>query len=130
MATITIDGVELPSPYRGLNFIQETMVNSGRNANGVVVGEKVGRMNYKIDALEWRDVSAELCSRILLPFYNKFFVTAKIPDPVHNRFITIKMYPGNSEEHPLTGWVDANGLPTRYEYVKINLIDCGVVNDV
>ena len=49
MATITIDGVELPSPYRGLNFIQETMVNSGRNANGVVVGEKVGRMNYKID---------------------------------------------------------------------------------
>ena len=37
MATITIDGVELPSPYRGLNFIQETMVNSGRNANGVVV---------------------------------------------------------------------------------------------
>ena len=113
MATITIDGVELPSPYRGLNFIQETMVNSGRNANGVVVGEKVGRMNYKIDALEWRDVSAELCSRILLPFYNKFFVTAKIPDPVHNRFITIKMYPGNSEEHPLTGWVDANGLPTN-----------------
>jgi hypothetical protein len=126
MATLTINGQPLPSPYKDVEFIIETMVNSGRNANGTVVGEVVGRDNYKVNNLEWRGLDASEVSRILTLLQN-FYITAKIPDPVTNGWKTIAMYPGNRTAKPLTGWVDDEGKPTRYEYLKVNIIDCGVI---
>lgn len=52
---ITINGIKFPQPRRGLELLSATIVDSARNANGVVVGQKVGRDQQKlIDDFESR----------------------------------------------------------------------------
>ena len=48
---IKINGHPYPTPRRGLNMMVATIVNSGRNADGEVVGQKVGRDQEKLDSL-------------------------------------------------------------------------------
>ena len=43
MAYLAINGYELPPCKRGVRVIVTTVVNSGRNANSAVVGQRVGR---------------------------------------------------------------------------------------
>lgn len=45
---IKIGNVALPPCKRGVNITVTTVVNNGRNTNGAVVGQKVGRDQYKI----------------------------------------------------------------------------------
>ena len=124
MAVITINEKEFPAPDIGANLIVATNVSDGKNANGEFVGQKVGRDQYKIDGLQWKFLDAETWSKILQEF-ESFIVTAKIPDMVNNRFLTIRMYPGNRTATPVE--FDRNGLPTKYKDCKVNLIDCGVI---
>lgn len=122
MAYLAINGYELPPCKRGVAPIITTVVDAGRNANGTVVGQRVGRDQYKIDGLEWSWLTAEQWSRILSILSN-FFVYVTFPDPVTNEFITIKMYCGDRTAEPY--WVDGNGTPTHYRNCKVNLIDVG-----
>lgn len=124
MATIQINGVDVPSPARGLEEIVSTTLNSGRNANNTVVGEKVGRDLYKLNGLTWKQLTAEEWS-IICTLFKNFFVVVKTFDMVNNSWITLKMYPGDRSAKPQ--WVDANGKPTHYVDCKVNIIDCGVV---
>lgn len=124
MAVITINEKEFPAPDIGANLIVATNVSDGKNADGEFVGQKVGRDQYKIDGLQWKFLDAETWSKILQEF-SSFVVTAKIPDMVNNRFLTIRMYPGNRTATPVE--FDRNGLPTKYKDCKVNLIDCGVI---
>lgn len=124
MAVITINGKEFPAPDIGAGFIVATNVSDGKNALGEFIGQKVGRDQYKIDNLQWKSLDAETWAKILQEF-NNFIVTAKIPDMVNNRFLTIRMYPGNRTATPIA--FDKNGLPTLYRDCKVNLIDCGVI---
>lgn len=124
MAVITINEKEFPAPDIGANLIVATNVSDGKNADGEFVGQKVGRDQYKIDGLQWKFLDAETWSKILQEF-SSFVVTAKIPDMVNNRFLTIRMYPGNRTATPVE--FDKNGLPTKYKDCKVNLIDCGVI---
>lgn len=124
-AIITINGKEFPAPDRGLNFVVATNVSEGKNALGEFVGQRVGRDQYKIDNLQWFTLDAATWSAILKEFA-QFVVVAKIPDMVNNRWLTIRMYPGNrsadpQEINPVTG------LPSRYANCKVNLVDCGVI---
>ncbi len=120
---IYINGREMPYPKEGLNFIVTTIVNSGRNVNAEVVGQKVGRDQYKINALEWPWLSAEQWSYILKCFED-FYATVTFPDMVNNDFITLKMYPGDRSAKPF--WIGKDGKPTWYRECKVNIIDCGV----
>ncbi len=122
MAYLAINGYELPSPKRNVKPTVVTMVDSARNANGEVVGQKVGRDQYKIDTLEFPWLTAEKWSEILTILDN-FFVNVTFPDPVTNRKKTIKMYVGNRTAEPY--WVDDEGNPTHYRNCKFNLIDTG-----
>lgn len=122
MAYLAINGYELPPCKRGVAPIITTVVDAGRNANGTVVGQRVGRDQYKIDGLEWSWLTAEQWSRILSILSN-FFVYVTFPDPVTNEFITIKMYPGDRTAEPY--WVGEDGHPTHYRNCKVNLIDVG-----
>lgn len=122
MAYLAINGYELPPCKRGVAPIVTTVVDAGRNANGTVVGQRVGRDQYKIDGLEWSWLTAEQWSRILSILSN-FFVYVTFPDPVTNEFITIKMYCGDRTAEPY--WVNGNGTPTHYRNCKVNLIDVG-----
>lgn len=122
MAYISVNGYDFPPPKRGVKPKVVTMVDAGRNANGTVVGQKVGRTQYKLDTLEWPWLDAETWSK-MLTVLEAFYVYVTFIDPVKNKPITIKMYPGDRDAEPY--WVDKNGNPTHYRNCKVNLIDCG-----
>jgi len=122
MAYISVNGYDFPPPKRGVKPTVSTMVNSGRNANGTVVGQRVGRDQYKIDTLEWPWLTAKQWST-MLQVLSAFFVYVTFTDPVTNAPITIKMYPGDRTAEPY--YVDDDDRPTFYMNCKVNLIDCG-----
>lgn len=122
MAYLAINGYELPPPKRGVNVIVTTVVDAGRDANGAVVGQRVGRDQYKIDGLEWPWLTSAQWERILSILSN-FFVYVTFNDPVTNGRKTIKMYCGDRTGQPY--WVDGSGSPTHYRDCKVNLIDVG-----
>lgn len=100
MAVIMINGREFPAPDIGGNLVVATNVSDGKNANGEFVGQKVGRDQYKFDSLQWKMLDAQTWAAMLQEF-DKFVVTARIPDMVNNRFRTIRMYPGNRTATPV-----------------------------
>ena len=119
---LKINGVEIPYPKRGVQPVVTTVVNAGRNSNGVVVGQRIGRDQYKINNLEWPWLTAnewELILSLISDFY--FYVT--FPDPVTGSTRTVKMYCGDRSAEPY--WVDEYGNPTHYRNCKVNLIDTG-----
>lgn len=123
MAFITVNGYDFPSPRRGAKPTVSTIVNAGRNANATVVGQKIGRDQYKLDGLEWPWLPAEIWSRMLTVLDN-FFVYVTFWDPVSDGQRTIKMYPGDRTGEPY--WIDPDtGKPLFYLNCKVNLIDCG-----
>ncbi len=122
MAFIEINGYELPPCKRGVSIVVTTVVNSGRNANGAVVAQKIGRDQYKIDGLEWAWLSADEWEYILTLLKN-FFVRVTFTDPVSNKRKTIRMYCGDRTAEPY--FVDDSGKPTHYTNCKVNLIDTG-----
>ena len=122
MAFLTINGYPLPAPKRGVSITVTTAVNSARNANAVVVAQKIGRDQYKIDGLEWTILDADTWHNIL-SILNDFFVWVTFVDPVTNRWVTRKMYCGDRDAKP---WMlDDTGAPTLYTNCKFNLIDTG-----
>lgn len=62
---IIINGTKFPQPRRGLELLSATIVDSARNANGVVVGQKVGRDQQKLNNLFWGYLTAEQWSAML-----------------------------------------------------------------
>ncbi len=122
MAFIEVNGYELPPCKRGVSIVVTTVVNSGRNANGAVVAQKIGRDQYKIDGLEWAWLSADEWEYILTLLKN-FFVRVTFTDPVSNKRKTIRMYCGDRTAEPY--FVDDSGKPTHYTNCKVNLIDTG-----
>ena len=122
MAYLALNGYELPSPKRGVEPLVTTIVDAGRDANGVVVGQRIGRDQYKLNNLEWSWLDAETWSRIL-SILSGFFVYATFPDPVTNELITLKMYPGDRSAEPY--YLDDSGKPTHYRNCRFNLIDTG-----
>lgn len=124
-ATVYVNGKPFPSPRRGLEFIVSTTVTSTRNANGEVVGQKIGRDQNKLNTLVWPILDAGTWAEMLQEF-DKFFVTVKFPDMVSNKWRTLKMYPGDRSAQVYE--VDENGFPTRYRDCKVNLVDCGVMD--
>ena len=120
---IKINGNPYPTPRRGLNMMVATIVNSGRNADGEVVGQKVGRDQEKLDSLQWAYLTAAQWSALLQEFKN-FYVTVTYPDMVTGTWTTRKMYPGDRTATPFH--LDPlTGLPLDYLDCKVNLIDCG-----
>lgn len=124
MAVLTINGREFPSPDIGGNLLVATNVTDGKNANGEFVGQKVGRDQHKFESLQWKFLDAATWAAMLQEF-DKFIVTARIPDMVHDRMMTIRMYPGNRTATPIR--FDKDGKPTLYRDCKVNIIDCGVM---
>ncbi len=73
MAYISINGYALPPCKRGVRIVLTTAVNAGRDGNGAVVGQRIGRDQYKIDGLEWAWLTASEWQRILSLLQN-FYV--------------------------------------------------------
>lgn len=123
MAYLAINGYELPPCKRGVNVIVTTVVDSARNSNGVVVGQRIGRDQYKVNDLEWSWLTAAQWQRIL-NLTSNFFFNVTFNDPVSGKLKTLRMYCGDRSAEPY--WVDKNGKPTHYRNCKVNLIDVGM----
>ena len=119
---IRVNGKPFPAPKRYPNMIVTTAVNAGRNANNKLVGQKIGRDNYKIDNLEWPYLDAATWSSMLKEFDN-FLCQVQVWDMVNNRWITLQMYPGDRTADVFK--IDSEGKPTHYINCKVNIIDAG-----
>ena len=125
-AFLIINGETIPTPSRGLEFVISTAVNSGRNAENKVIGEKVGRDTLKYNNLTWKWLSADDWHKICR-LLDSFFVYAKIWSPADSKFVRLKVYPGDRSAQPY--WLDKNGRPTAYTDCKVNLIDTNVIKE-
>ena len=118
-----INGIELPVPAKGLVVQRQQFVDSGRNALGQVVAQKVNRRIIKFDALEWKHLTATQW-RTILNEIEKFQGELYFWNNLTGSFETRKIYWGDASEevfkiNPNTGEV------LEYINCKCNIIDMG-----
>lgn len=122
-AFLNVNGYNFPCPMVGFSYTITTTVNSGRNANNAVTGQKIGRDLYKLDQMEWNCLEPgtwQMMLRAVEPFY----IPVTFEDYRTGNPITITMYPGDRTAKPL--FVDpATHKVAIYENCKFNLIDAG-----
>lgn len=121
---ILINGKPLPTPSFGSGEQEfATVVDSGRNANGVVVGQQIGRDNVKLYCKwnylpkeDWESVLAELRK-------NPMNLEVEYYDQSFGKRMIRTMYVGNRKGYPYN--LDENGEPRFYVNCTLNLIDKG-----
>ena len=123
---IEFAGKKIPYPANDLTQGLYTTVDQARNANNVMVGQKVGRDQYKLDNLYWRILNDEDWNYILsiaddFKFKVKFYAMGK-------GWITITMYAGDRTAKPLT--FNSDGSVAVWQECKMNVIDVGIVSEV
>lgn len=123
MAFFSINGVELPPPAYGLKIQRSQLVDSGRNALGQVVAQKINRRQTKFDSLTWPHLTASEWSAILQEI-EKFEGTLKFWDALSQNFITRKVYWGDATEEIFK--IDpASGKVLEYINCSCNIVDMG-----
>ena len=117
---LIVNGVEFPCPAPGLEIVHSQNVDAGRNANGAVIGQLVGRKMWKLNNLQWNGLDAETWAKMkkaIEPFFVKVTFTGD-----DNERHTVTMYPGDTTGKPLF----LNDIFYKnFETCKFNLIDCG-----
>lgn len=100
-----------------------TLVDAGRNAEGVMTGEVVGNPQRKIE-LSWSALTPEVWSEILQTFERSFVCIVSYFDMVKNDWTTRRMYVNDRSATPYL--VDKEtGRPKYWRNCKLNLIDTG-----
>lgn len=119
---LNINGYDMPCPRYGFEYIISTVVDSGRNVTGAVVGQKIGRDLFKFNNLQWVGLFPDQ-KRMILRAIEPFFVPVTFENPKTGQPITITMYPGDRNDKPL--FADKlTHMVTRDEVLSFNLIDC------
>lgn len=120
---ITVNGVPFPWPdYSSGLQTTTTLVNSGRNANGVLVGQQVGRTQSKVQ-LSWNILDAKVWASILQIFRTDFAVPVTYYDQEAGDLITRQMYVSDRTAQPQK--VDSSGRWITAKQCKLDLIDTG-----
>lgn len=119
---IWINGVQLPAPDKGLKIQRQQLVDSGRNAKGQVVAQKINRRLLKVDSLQWSYLTTTQWGAILQQI-EKFEGTVKVWDARTGGFLDFKIYWGDAEEEPFE--VDDDGRILSYRNCKCNIVDMG-----
>ena len=120
--------VTIPVPIRGLTEAISTNVNSGRNALGEMVGEKVGRDIYKLDNMEWRWLTKAQWKTILNAVKDfKFYATFPDAREKDGAYCTHLCYCGDRTCEPY--YLTSSGDFKFYRSCKMNIIDCGIIDD-
>lgn len=107
-ALITVDGVAWPEPSE-YSSNTSTLVDSGRNVQGKVVGAVIRHDVSKIE-VKWRYLTAKQWADVIGPFNTNFYVTVRFYDQSSAGYVTKQMYvsdrkSGMWRRHPETGEV-------------------------
>lgn len=122
-AFLNVNGYDYPCPRYGFQYTISTVVNAGRNVNGTVVGQRIGRDQYKLDQLQFAYL--EPAQRMMiLQSLEPFYVPVTFEDFRTGQPITIIMYPGDRTGKPLFA-DQITHMVTRDEFLAFNLIDAG-----
>ena len=105
-ALVTIGGYELPEPS-SYNAITSTIVDSGRNVEGKVVGSVVRHDVAKIE-MSWHYLTAQQWADVLSLFTNNFYNDVRFMNQATNNYDIRTMYvsdrsAGLWRRHPETG---------------------------
>lgn len=112
-ALISVDGIPWPEPSE-YNASTSTIVDSGRNVQGRVIGSVVRSDVAKIE-VSWRYLTAEQWARVIGPFTSKFYVSVTFFNQATATYTTREMYISDRKasmwrRHPITGevlgWVE------------------------
>ena len=107
-ALITVDGVAWPEPSE-YSSNTSTIVDSGRNVQGVVVGAVIRSGVSKIE-VKWNYLTAQQWAAVIGPFNTNFYVSVRFYDQSSAGYVTKQMYcsdrkAGMWRRHPETGEV-------------------------
>ena len=107
-ALVTVAGVELPEPSE-YSANTSTIVDSGRNVQGVVVGSIIRSDVAKVE-LKWRYLTAQQWASVLSLFTNNFYNSVTFFNQATASYTTRQMYvsdraAGMWRRHPETGAV-------------------------
>lgn len=121
----TSTGIALPAPTLGSGKVAiSTIVDGGRNTQGVFVGSVIGSDKLKIE-MNLAQLSPQQFADFLAIFDRSrggsFVNTFRVYDPRVNDFRQIKMYVGDRSGTP--HMLDANGVPLLFKDVQANLIE-------
>ena len=105
-ALVTIGGYELPEPS-SYKAITSTIVDSGRNVEGKVVGSVVRSDVAKIE-LSWKYLTAQQWANVLSLFTDSFYNDVRFMNQATNNYDVRTMYvsdrnAGMWRRHPETG---------------------------
>lgn len=121
---LNVNGYDFPCPRYGFQYTISTAVNAGRNVNGAVIGQRVGRDLIKLNELQWIGLEPEQ-RRMMLNALAPFYVPVTFEDCRTGQPITITMYPGDRTLKPL--FIDElTNMITHDELLAFNLVDCGL----
>ena len=107
-ALITVDGRAWPEPSE-YSSNTSTIVDSGRNVQGVVVGAVIRSGVSKIE-VKWNYLTAQQWASVIGPFNTNFYVSVRFYDQSSAGYVTKQMYcsdrkAGMWRRHPETGEV-------------------------
>lgn len=115
--------INIPNPdMDSAKNLIATLVNSGRNANAVVVAQKIGRDQEKTE-MAWNYLEKEEWEKMLRFWDQNFFFNFTYYSRVDGKRITRKFYIGDRSDRPMN--IDEGGLPTAYLDCVANVIDTG-----
>jgi len=123
-ALVSIGSFEFPTPstYTGLTA---TIVDSGRNASGVVIGTVIRNDVAKVE-LSWRYLTVQQWAAILRQFDpslgGSFYRNVTFYDQVRNAWITRRMYVSDRTSSGLH-MLDKNGSPQGWTGCKLSLVE-------
>ncbi len=117
---LVVSGVQFPTPMRDFEIIRSQLVDSGRDAHGVVKGQKIGPKLWKLNNLHWQGLDANTWAAMqnaLEPFFVEVDFTGDDNQRHH-----LLMYPGDTNAKPYY----LSGIHyDMHENCKVNLIDTG-----
>ena len=89
-AFLIVNGMPFPTPKRGFKITVVTNVEAGVNAFGGVVGQVIGRNQYKLDSMQWDGLDAATWER-MLEAVEPFYIPVTFEDPQTRERRTIMM---------------------------------------
>lgn len=99
-----------------------TLVNSARNASGIVTAQKIGRDQDKT-TLKWTYLDKDVWEELLQFFDTNFFFKFSYYSPVKQARIMRTFYVSDRTYKPFA--VDVKGIPTAYKDCSLNVVDTG-----